>query len=110
MKIETLGFALTDWGTVAREEHKGVTGTSFWRTRQFGEVRVRIVEYSPGYSADHWCKKGHIIHCLEGRVESELDDGRRLVLTAGMSYLLADDSEAHRFATGDAGARLFVVD
>jgi hypothetical protein len=39
-----------------------------------GEIRVRKVEYSAGYKADHWCKKGHIILCTEGEMETELDE------------------------------------
>ena len=110
MKIETLGFECVRWDTVEREEHKGTTGTSFWSTRQFGDIRIRIVEYSPDYMADHWCKKGHIIFCLEGSFYSELSDGRRLHFTTGMSYLVADNSEPHRFYTGATGAKVFIVD
>ena len=80
-----------------------------WRTREFGEIRVRMVEYSPGYLADHWCKKGHILFCLEGELETTLDDGRKFVLTPGMSYQVGDDAEAHQSYTR-TGARLFVVD
>jgi|ERR1700693_2854929 len=110
MKVANFPFAVTDWDSVEREEHKGETGTSFWRVRQFDDIRVRLVEYSPSYLADHWCKKGHVILCLAGRIESELDDGRRIALTAGSSYQLADGAEAHRFSTGSEGATLFVVD
>jgi hypothetical protein len=90
-------------------EHKGETGTAWWRTQQFGDVRVRMVEYTAGYLADHWCKKGHILLCLEGELHTELDDGRKFILTPGTSYQVADDAEAHRSSTPN-GARLFIVD
>ena len=82
---------------------------AYWRTRQFGDVRVRRVEYTPGYLADHWCSKGHILLCLAGELETELEDGRRFVLTPGMSYQVADGAEAHRSRTA-VGATLFIVD
>lgn len=82
---------------------------AIWRTRQFGDIRVRIVEYSPGYVADHWCVKGHIVYCLEGELRTELEDGRHFTLTSGMSYQAADNQEPHRSSTR-AGARLFIVD
>jgi uncharacterized cupin superfamily protein len=59
-------------------------------------IRVRMVEYSPGYVADHWCSKGHIILlCLEGEMETTLEDGR-VFAAPGMSYQVADQAEAHR--------------
>jgi hypothetical protein len=82
---------------------------AYWRTCQFGEIRVRMVEYSPGYLADHWCVKGHILYCLEGELHTELADGRSFTLTAGTSYQVADHAEAHRSYT-DEGAKLFIVD
>ncbi len=109
MKIAGIPFATTDWSEVERTEHKGETGVAYWRTREFGAIRVRLVEYSPGYLADHWCSKGHILFCLEGELHTELRDGRRFVLQPGMSYQVADNAEAHRSSTA-AGAMLFVVD
>lgn len=102
-------FGITDWQTVKPGEHAGEMGTATWRCRQFGDVRVRIVEYSPGYLADHWCSKGHILFCLEGELHTELEDGRRFIITPGMSYQVADNAEAHRSSTA-MGAKLFVVD
>jgi hypothetical protein len=102
-------FGTTDWRDVAPTVHRGETGHATWRTRQFGEIRVRMVEYSPGYRADHWCEKGHILLCLEGSLTTELTDGRSVVLTPGMSYQVADGAEPHRSRTSD-GARLFIVD
>ncbi|MDF2399523.1 hypothetical protein GWQ44_28590 [Pseudomonas sp. 3MA1] len=109
MHISALPFATTDWSTIEPTEHRGETGSAFWRTRQFGAIRVRMVEYTPGYLADHWCSKGHILLCLEGELHTELEDGRRFVLTPGMSYQVADNAEPHRSSTA-LGAKLFVVD
>ncbi|MFZ6743560.1 DHCW motif cupin fold protein [Undibacterium sp. JH2W] len=109
MKITDIPFGTTDWSTLEKTEHPGITGKAFWRTCKFGDIRVRMVEYTPGYLADHWCSKGHILLCLEGEMQTELDDGRVLTLTAGMSYQVADGAEAHRSST-TIGAKLFIVD
>jgi quercetin dioxygenase-like cupin family protein len=107
--ISQIPFGTTDWSAVERTEHKGETGVAYWHTRTFGDIRVRMVEYSPGYLADHWCVKGHIILCLEGELRTELADGRTFVLTPGASYQVADNAEPHRSYTR-TGAKLFVVD
>lgn len=109
MQISDLPFGVTDWSAIAPTEHKGESGTATWRTREFGPIRVRMVEYTPGYLADHWCSKGHILFCLEGELDTELADGRRFTLTPGTSYQVADNAEPHRSSTR-IGARLFVVD
>ncbi len=109
MKIENLPFGTVDWSRVEVTRHAGETGEARWRTRRFGEVRVRMLEYSPGYRADHWCKKGHFMLCLEGELDTELADGRTFKLTPGMSYQVADGAEPHRSATRK-GARLYVID
>lgn len=109
MDISDLPFGVTDWDTVEPTEHPGETGRALWRTREFGDIRVRMVEYSAGYLADHWCERGHILLCLEGELTTELADGRTVVLRPGMSYQVADGAEAHRSST-EGGARLFIVD
>lgn len=109
MKLVGIPFGTTQWSSVEPSEHRGETGTAYWRTREFGGIRVRMVEYTPGYRADHWCSKGHILLCLEGELHTELRDGRTFVLKPGMSYQVADDAEAHRSSTA-VGARLFIVD
>lgn len=109
MQMTGIPFAVTDWSHIERTEHRGDTGMAYWRTRNFGDVRVRIVEYTAGYLADHWCSKGHIIMCLEGQLDTELQDGRKVTLTPGMSYQVADGAEAHRSSTA-IGAKLFIVD
>lgn len=109
MKIENLPFGTVDWNQVEVTTHAGITGVARWRTRRFGDVRVRMLEYSPGYCADHWCSKGHFLLCLEGELDTQLADGRRFRLRPGMSYHVADQAEPHRSATR-TGARLYVVD
>jgi hypothetical protein len=109
MKISDIPFGITDWSTIERSEHAGDSGVAYWRTQRFGEIRVRLVEYSPGYLADHWCEKGHVLLCLAGELRTELVDGRTFTLTPGMSYQVADGAEPHRSST-DIGATLFVVD
>src|SRR5258706_15047546 len=109
MKMSEIPFGTTDWSGVAPTEHPGETGKALWRTKDFGAIRVRVVDYSPGYRADHWCTKGHILLCLEGELHTELADGRTFVLTPGVSYQVADGAEPHRSYT-PTGAKLFIVD
>ena len=107
--MSNIPFGTTDWSSVERTVHPGENGTATWRTQTFDGIRVRMVEYSPGYLADHWCSKGHILLCLEGELHTELADGRCFTLKPGMSYQVADDDGEHRSHT-NMGARLFIVD
>jgi hypothetical protein len=109
VEISAIPFGTTDWSTVERTEHRGERGSASWRTRHVGSIRVRMVDYTPGYIADHWCSKGHILLCIEGTLVTELEDGRRFTLGPGMSYEVGDNAEPHRSST-DTGARLFIVD
>ena len=109
MEIKPFPFQTQDWSSIKKEEHKGITGIAFWQVFIMNDIRVRVMEYSAGYLTDHWCKKGHIIFCIEGEMETELEDGRKFILSKGMSYHLGDDCEVHRSSTKD-GCRLFVVD
>jgi quercetin dioxygenase-like cupin family protein len=109
MRIIDIPFGTTDWSAIEPTTHPGEAGTATWRTREFGDIRVRLVEYSAGYVSDHWCQKGHIIYCLDGELNTDLADGRSFRLVPGMSYQVADGADAHRSHTAK-GARLFVVD
>lgn len=110
MKLPTLPFTVTDWQAVAPTEHPGESGAAFWRTLTFGDARVRMVDYTPGYVADHWCDRGHVLFVIAGELVTELADGRRFTLRAGMSYQVSDSGDAaHRSSTA-TGARLFIVD
>ncbi len=109
MRIEGMPFTTTDWSKVPPREHPGTTGHALWRTLELGNVRVRMVEYSAGYEADHWCHRGHVILVLEGELLTELEDGRQAKLRPGMSYQVGDDAVGHKSRTA-TGARLFIVD
>jgi mannose-6-phosphate isomerase class I len=109
VRMSNIAFNVTDWSEIEPTEHKGEFGIAYWRTREFGGMRVRMVEYTPGYRADHWCEKGHILLCTDGQLETELKDGRRFTLKPGMSYQVADNAEPHRSST-EIGATLFIVD
>ena len=109
MKIQNVFLCTTDWNEVTHTEHPGETGRAFWRTLEIGNIRVRMVEYTPGYLADHWCSRGHVLLVLEGELITELSDGREFKLTPGMSYQVADDANPHRSHT-EKGAKLFIVD
>lgn len=109
MQMSAIPFGTTDWSQVECTEHKGERGHAYWRTKNFGGIRVRMVEYTPGYLADHWCVKGHILLCTHGELHTELKDGRVFTLQPGMSYQVADNAEPHRSYT-EVGAKLFIVD
>jgi quercetin dioxygenase-like cupin family protein len=113
MRISDVPFHVMDWATVEQTNHRGASGEASWRTRNVGPgdnpIRLRLVEYSPGYVADHWCEKGHVLFVLEGQLETRLKDGRTFTLRAGMSYAVADGAEPHLSSTA-TGARLFIVD
>lgn len=109
MKLLNIPFSTTDWSDLPAIEYRGECGTAYWRTQQFGEIRVRMIEYTPGYLADHWCVKGHLIFCVSGQLETELKDGRKFTLTPGMSYQVGDNAEAHR-SSSPIGAKLFIID
>ncbi len=102
-------FQTTDWEGLPAVEKKGEFGLARYKTMQFEQFRVRIVEYSAGYKADHWCKAGHIVYCLEGEMTSELSDGRKFTLKPGMSYVVSDDASFHR-STSEKGVKLMIID
>ena len=109
MQMSGIPFGTTDWTKIPQTEHAGDSGKAFWRILDFGDIRVRLVEYSAGYVSNHWCRKGHILLCLEGELRTRLEDGREFTLRPGMSYQVADNAEPHRSSTL-TGAKLFIVD
>jgi hypothetical protein len=109
MNNKNIPFQTIDWSTIPKTEHKGKTGIAYWQTIQFDGLRIRIVEYSAGYQADHWCQKGHIVHCLEGAVVNEQENGVNSILTPGMSYVVSDDLSSHRSVT-EKGVKLLIID
>ena len=102
-------FQTIDWSKIPKIEYKGETGIAYWQTQQFGGLRLRIVEYTPGYIADHWCQKGHIVQCLAGEFISEMQDGKNFILKEGDTYIVSDDMSSHRSVTKD-GVKLMIID
>ena len=109
MSNKNIPFQTIDWSQIPKTEHKGETGVAYWQTVEFPGLRVRIVEYSPGYLADHWCEKGHLVYCIEGNVVNELKVGTESLLKPGMSYIVSDKLSSHRSVTKE-GAKLLIVD
>lgn len=109
MNNKSIPFQTIDWTSIPRIEHKGESGIAYWQTMQFDGLRIRLVEYSKDYVADHWCKKGHIVHCLDGSFVSELNDGKKSIITKGMTYVVTDDISSHRSTTAN-GVRLLIID
>jgi len=109
MNDKNIPFKSIDWTKIPKTQYKGETGFAYWQTLQFDGLRIRLVEYSKDYIADHWCEKGHIVHCLEGEVINELKDGTQSVLTPGMSYVVSDELSSHRSITKE-GVKLMIID
>jgi quercetin dioxygenase-like cupin family protein len=107
--MTNIPFQTIDWTAVAKTEHKGETGIAYWQALDFEGIRLRIVEYSPNYLADHWCKKGHIVHCLEGEFVSELENGEHFTLSKGMTYIVSDELSSHRSVSHN-GVKLLIID
>ena len=110
MLMFDIPFGTTDWSGVQRTEHPGETGKAFWRTKNFNNIRVRMVEYTPGYLADHWCDRGHVLYVVEGELDTELRDGRTFKLKPGMSYQVSDFGDAAHRSSTKTGAKIFIVD
>ncbi len=102
-------FQTIDWTSIEKVEYKGETGIAYWQTLQLGGLRIRLVEYSKGYLADHWCEKGHIVHCLAGEFITELSTGKKLKLMEGETYVVSDELSSHR-SFSENGVKLLIVD
>jgi|SRR6218665_115642 len=109
MKIESFPFQALSWDDVPEEEHAGEMGKAFWKVIKMNNIRIRKVRYTPSYIANHWCSKGHVLHCVDGEMDTELEDGRVFKLKSGMTYLAGDNNEPHRSST-ITGCHLFIVD
>ena len=106
---KNIPFLSIDWENIAKTEHKGATGIAYWQTVQLPGLRIRLVEYTKDYVADHWCQKGHIVHCLEGEFVSELENGEKTIFTSGMTYVVTDNLSSHRSSTKN-GVKLMIID
>jgi hypothetical protein len=109
MSVSHISFQAIDWSEIIKTIYPGQTGESTWQTLQFTGLRISIVEYSRGYIADHWCQKGHIVHCLEGEFMSGLESGEAFTLTVGMTYVVSDNLSSHRSVT-NSGVKLLIID
>lgn len=107
--MSNIPFQTIDWNLIEKVQYRGETGVAFWQTIQFGGLRIRLVEYSKGYLADHWCQKGHIVHCLEGEFISELNTGEKIILKKGETYVVSDDLSSHR-SDSQNGVKLLIID
>ena len=107
--MSNIPFQTINWELIEKTEHKGETGVAFWQTIQFDGLRIRLVDYSSGYLADHWCQKGHIVHCLEGEFISELKTGEKIKLTKGETYIVSDELSSHR-SISEKGVKLLIID
>lgn len=107
--IAEFPFQTIDWTMFEKTTHPGATGIACWRTMQLPGLRLRLVEYSAGYLADHWCQKGHIVHCLEGEFKSELENDETFSLSKGMTYIVSDNLSSHR-SISENGVKLLIID
>ena len=107
--ISQIPFQCIDWGNIEKTQHTGDAGFAWWQTIEYPGLRIRVVEYSPGYFANHWCEKGHIVYCLQGSFTSTLKTGETYLLKPGMSYVVSDNLSAHRSST-ETGVKLLIID
>jgi hypothetical protein len=107
--MDGIPFSLIDWESVPKEIYPGETGSASWQTFDLDGLRMRVVEYSAGYVADHWCQKGHIVHCVEGEFVTEQQTGESIILKKGMTYVVSDGLSSHRSVT-QKGAKLLIID
>lgn len=102
-------FQTIDWTQILKTEQTGETGTAYSQTQEIGNLCIRKVTYSENYTADHWCQKGHIVHCLKGEFTIEVADREKSLLTTGMTFIVSDNASSHR-ATTTKGAELLIID
>jgi hypothetical protein len=107
--MSKIPFQTIDWDEIPKIEHAGETGISYWQTKQFEGLRLRIIEYTAGYVADHWCQKGHVVYCIEGELVSELENGSEYILNKGMTYIVSDNLSSHRSVSTN-GVKLLIID
>ena len=102
-------FQTIDWTSVEIEEIKGESGTATSQTMEYDGLGLRLVEFAKGYQADHWCKKGHIVHCMEGEFDTELERGETVKLIKGMTFIVSDNLSSHRSFSA-TGVKLLIID
>ncbi|MFI5151234.1 MAG: DHCW motif cupin fold protein [Bacteroidia bacterium] len=107
--MTNIPFTTIDWTGIEKITYPGESGKAFWQTILYPGLRIRLVEYTSGYLADHWCSKGHIVYCLEGEFVSELKTGESVKLNKGMTYVVSDNLSSHRSAS-ENGCLLLIID
>lgn len=110
MKIQGIPFVVINWNEIASTKHRGKSGKALWRTFEEGNIRVRMVDYPPGYVSDHWCSRGHVLLVLTGELSLELMDGRKFTLQSESSFQVEDDEANPHRPTTELGASVFIVD
>jgi len=109
MILENINTQLIDWESTAPIETKGKTGVNTAHEFSSGGYKIRLLVYSSNYESDHWCEKGHIIHCIEGSMMLKIKDRKDIYLSAGKSLLLGE-GDHHMAVTGDVSAKIFIID
>ena len=107
--MKKISFQTINWNNLPGTESCGISGTSYSQSKEFPGLKIRIVEYSAGYLADHWCQKGHIVYCLKGEVINEQEDGEQFNLKEGMGYVVTDNMSSHRSRT-EKKVKLLIID
>jgi mannose-6-phosphate isomerase class I len=110
MKLKESLFHSIDWEMLQTEEHKGESGTSYWRIYETDDFRVRMIEYSPEFRLEHFCSKGHIILVVDGKLSLEIKNNGKIELEEGMSFLIGDSQKNSHLAFTKTGAKVFIVD
>ena len=110
MQINSAPYTGIDWDEVPITKHAGESGFVYRRTCETGNVRLRLAEYSPGYKAEHWCCRGHVIHLLDGEIIYKFKDGSEIKLAKGMSCCFSDSQEIPHKSSTRNGAFLLIVD
>lgn len=109
MDIDNLKTQKINWNNLPEQELIGESGKSVYKEIISGNFHIRLAEYSANYSSDHWCDKGHIIHCISGAFVMLLKNGNDIIINAGESIILGG-SNPHKASTGDVPAVMFIID
>ena len=110
MKIIDCGSLSTDWSSLVSESVEGLSGNSRSKSIKYGNIRMRTMEYSPGFEADHWCPRGHIIFVLEGEITIKLKDETEQKISKGMSFICGDNETNPHMVYSKKGAFVIIID
>jgi quercetin dioxygenase-like cupin family protein len=110
VKLENFPVGTIDWPKVPAVVQAGETGIATSRTVNLSDVTLRLVEYSAGYKADHWCTKGHILYVVSGNVVIEYDNEKRTNLSSGMSWHAPEGASTAHLLRCERAATVFIID